>query len=95
MAILIENLTKVYGDQKAVDDISFEIKTGEVVGFLGPNGAGKSTTMKMITCYMAPTSGKILLEGLDVDKDPEEIKRKLAICRKIIRSIQTWPSLII
>ncbi|MCL4142065.1 UNVERIFIED_CONTAM: hypothetical protein GTU68_047918 [Idotea baltica] len=63
MAILIENLTKIYGDQKAVNDISFEIKTGEVVGFLGPNGAGKSTTMKMITCYMAPTAGKIFLEG--------------------------------
>ena len=74
MAILIENLTKVYGDQKAVDNISFEIKTGEVVGFLGPNGAGKSTTMKMITCYMAPTAGKISLEGLEVDKHPEEIK---------------------
>ncbi|MCK5280855.1 MAG: ATP-binding cassette domain-containing protein, partial [Cyclobacteriaceae bacterium] len=77
MAILIENLTKVYGDQKAVDDISFEVKTGEVVGFLGPNGAGKSTTMKMITCFMAPTAGKIFLEGLDVDKDPEEIKKKI------------------
>jgi len=77
MAIVVENLTKVYGEQKAVDDISFEVKTGEVVGFLGPNGAGKSTTMKMITCYMAPTAGKILLEGLDVDKEPEEVKKKI------------------
>ena len=77
MSILVENLTKVYGDQKAVDDISFEVQTGEVVGFLGPNGAGKSTTMKMITCYMAPTAGKISLEGLEVDKDPEEIKKKI------------------
>ena len=77
MSILIENLTKVYGTQKAVDDISFEVRTGEVVGFLGPNGAGKSTTMKMITCFMAPTKGKIFLEGLDVDKDPEEIKKKI------------------
>lgn len=77
MSILIENLTKVYGTQKAVDDISFEVKTGEVVGFLGPNGAGKSTTMKMITCFMAPTKGKIFLEGLDVDKKPEEIKKKI------------------
>ena len=77
MAILVENLTKVYGDQKAVDNISFEIKTGEVVGFLGPNGAGKSTTMKMITCYMAPTAGKVFLEGLDIDKNPEEIKKKI------------------
>ncbi len=77
MAIVVENLTKKYGDQKAVDNISFEVHTGEVVGFLGPNGAGKSTTMKMITCYMAPTSGRIFLEGLDVDKDPEEIKKKI------------------
>lgn len=77
MAIQIENLTKKYGDQRAVDDISFEITTGEVVGFLGPNGAGKSTTMKMITCYMAPTAGKITLDGLNVDKEPEEIKKKI------------------
>lgn len=77
MSIVVENLTKVYGDQKAVDNISFEVKTGEVVGFLGPNGAGKSTTMRMITCYMAPTSGRIFLEGLDVDKNPEEIKKKI------------------
>ncbi len=77
MSILIENLTKVYGDQRAVDDISFEVKTGEVVGFLGPNGAGKSTTMKMITCYMAPTAGKITLDGINADKNPEEIKKKI------------------
>ncbi len=77
MAIVVENLTKVYGDQKAVDDISFEVKTGEVVGFLGPNGAGKSTTMKVLTCYMAPTHGKITLEGLDIDKDPDEIKKRI------------------
>ena len=52
MSIVVEDLTKKYGEQKAVNDISFEIKTGEVVGFLGPNGAGKSTTMKMITCLI-------------------------------------------
>lgn len=77
MSIVVENLTKVYGEQKAVDNISFEVKTGEVVGFLGPNGAGKSTTMRMITCYMAPTSGKIFLEGLEVEKNPLEIKKKI------------------
>lgn len=77
MSIVVENLTKLYGEQKAVDNISFEVKTGEVVGFLGPNGAGKSTTMRMITCYMAPTSGKIFLEGLEVDKNPLEIKKKI------------------
>ena len=77
MSIVVENLTKLYGEQKAVDNISFEVKPGEVVGFLGPNGAGKSTTMRMITCYMAPTSGKIFLEGFEVDKNPLEIKKKI------------------
>ncbi|MEP7146979.1 MAG: ATP-binding cassette domain-containing protein, partial [bacterium] len=57
MSIRIENLTKYYGTQAAVKDISFEINTGEIVGFLGPNGAGKSTTMKMITTYLTPSSG--------------------------------------
>jgi len=76
-SIVVENLTKKYGDQKAVDDISFEVKPGEVVGFLGPNGAGKSTTMRMITCYMAPTHGSIQVEGMMSDKDPEEIKKKI------------------
>lgn len=77
MAIIVENLTKKYGEQKAVNDISFEIKTGEVVGFLGPNGAGKSTTMKMITCFMAPSSGDVRLDGISIHQDPEAIKRKI------------------
>ena len=75
--IVVKNLTKKYGEQKAVDDISFEIKTGEVVGFLGPNGAGKSTTMKMITCYMASTSGSIEVDNMLVDQSPQEIKRRI------------------
>jgi ABC-2 type transport system ATP-binding protein len=77
MSIVIENLTKKYGVQKAVNNISFEIKTGEVVGFLGPNGAGKSTTMKMITCFMAPSSGDIKLDDLSVLGQPEEVKKKI------------------
>ncbi|MFZ9045557.1 MAG: ATP-binding cassette domain-containing protein [Cyclobacteriaceae bacterium] len=77
MSIVVENLTKKYGEQKAVNDISFEIKTGEVVGFLGPNGAGKSTTMKMITCYMAPTEGDVRLDEMSIHKDAESIKRKI------------------
>jgi len=77
MSIVIENLTKKYGTQKAVDDISFEVKTGEVVGFLGPNGAGKSTTMKMITCYMAATEGAIRLNEFNVQDHPEEIKKRI------------------
>lgn len=77
MSIIVENLTKKYGEQKAVNDISFEIKTGEVVGFLGPNGAGKSTTMKIITCFMAPSSGDVRLEGDSIHTNPEGIKRKI------------------
>ena len=76
-SIVVENLTKKYGDQRAVDDISFEVKSGEVVGFLGPNGAGKSTTMRMLTCYMAPTDGQIEVAGFKSDKDPEEIKKRI------------------
>ncbi len=63
MDIKIQQLTKTYGPQKAVDNISFEVKTGEILGFLGPNGAGKTTTMKMITQYIEPDAGEILLGG--------------------------------
>ena len=77
MSIVVEGLTKKYGEQKAVNDISFDIKTGEVVGFLGPNGAGKSTTMKMITCFMAPSNGDIKLDDLSIHTDQESIKKKI------------------
>ena len=77
MSIIVENLTKKYGEQKAVNDISFKIETGEVVGFLGPNGAGKSTTMKMITCFMAPSIGDITLDGISVIENQSLIKKKI------------------
>ncbi|MDA0196253.1 MAG: ATP-binding cassette domain-containing protein [Bacteroidetes bacterium] len=77
MSIIVENLTKAYGPQKAVNNISFEIKTGEVVGFLGPNGAGKSTTMKMICCYMTPTNGDVKLDQYSILSEPEEIKKRI------------------
>lgn len=70
MSVTIHNLTKVFGDQKAVDNISFEVQRGEITGFLGPNGAGKSTTMKMATGYIRPSSGQVLIEGMDVEKNP-------------------------
>ena len=76
-SLVVENLTKKYGDQKAVDDISFDVKPGEVVGFLGPNGAGKSTTMRIITCYMAPTDGSVTVEGYKASEHPEEIKKMI------------------
>lgn len=69
MDIKINSLSKRYGHQKAVDDISFEVKTGEILGFLGPNGAGKTTTMKMITGYLAKDQGEILIGGQSVHDD--------------------------
>ncbi|PSQ95288.1 MAG: multidrug ABC transporter ATP-binding protein [Bacteroidetes bacterium SW_9_63_38] len=77
MGIAASNLTKVYGTQKAVDDISFEMNTGEVLGFLGPNGAGKSTTMRMLTCYLEPTAGTATLDGYDIRTQPEEVRRRI------------------
>ena len=65
MSIRVENLTKTYGKQQAVNNISFEINTGEIVGFLGPNGAGKTTTISMLCGLFAPSSGKIIIDELD------------------------------
>jgi len=77
MDIVVENLTKVYGAQRAVDDITFRVKTGEVLGFLGPNGAGKTTTMKAITTYLYPTNGDIHVGEFSIHDQPEEIKRHI------------------
>jgi ABC-2 type transport system ATP-binding protein len=77
MSIIVKNLTKNYGEQLAVNDISFSIQPGEIVGFLGPNGAGKSTTMKMITGFLEPTAGDINVSGIDVKKTPLEAKKKI------------------
>ncbi|HNS17199.1 MAG TPA: ATP-binding cassette domain-containing protein [Bacteroidales bacterium] len=77
MDIIVENFTKKYGTQKAVDNISFVVKAGEVLGFLGPNGAGKTTTMKAITTFFAPTSGDIRLGNVSVRENPEEIKKHI------------------
>ncbi len=75
MSLLIENLVKEYGRQKAVNDISFTVNEGEIVGFLGPNGAGKSTTLKISTSYLPPTSGRVVVGGYDVASHPMEVKR--------------------
>lgn len=75
MSINIENITKVYGTQRAVDKISFSIDKGQVVGFIGPNGAGKSTTMKIITGYLPPTEGKAFVAGLNVQEESEEVRK--------------------
>lgn len=77
MSIRVQSLTKIYGTQKAVDHISFELKKGEIVGFLGPNGAGKSTTMKMVTGYLPPTDGQATVCGFDSQAQPMEVRRRL------------------
>jgi ABC-2 type transport system ATP-binding protein len=77
MDIVVKNLTKVYGTQRAVDDISFRVKTGEVLGFLGPNGAGKTTTMKAITTYLYPTNGDIHVGEFSIHDQSEEIKKRI------------------
>lgn len=77
MMIELNNVTKVYGTRKAVDNISFSVDKGEILGFLGPNGAGKSTTMKMITGYMPPTSGSIKIAGYDIFEQSLEAKKHL------------------
>jgi ABC-2 type transport system ATP-binding protein len=77
MAIAVRNLTKLYGTEKAVDDISFDVKTGEILGFLGPNGAGKTTTMKIITCYMPPNGGSVEVDGHSVTEHSLEVRKKI------------------
>lgn len=75
--IEVHNLVKQYGDRCAVNDLSFTVETGQVYGFLGPNGAGKSTTMNMMTGYLAPTSGTILVDGYNLNDNPIEAKRRI------------------
>jgi len=77
MDIVIENLTKRYGNQKAVDNISMKVATGEILGFLGPNGAGKTTTMKMITNFIAADEGEIYIGGKSLKDDPYELKKHI------------------
>jgi ABC-2 type transport system ATP-binding protein len=77
MSIKVNEITKLYGTQKALDQVSFEIRTGEVVGFLGPNGAGKSTMMKIITGFIPPTSGDVTVNDLDVIENAEKVKRMI------------------
>jgi len=77
MSITAENLSKHYGSQRAVDNISFTVQPGEILGFLGPNGAGKTTTMKMLTCYIAPTHGNASVNGISITERPDEVKKRI------------------
>ena len=74
--IEVQHLTKRYGPVTAVDDVSFKVERGEILGFLGPNGAGKTTTMRVLTGYMPPTDGKAIVAGYDVLEQPVEAKRR-------------------
>ncbi len=75
MSVIVENLTKIYGKQKAIKNISFSVREGEILGFLGPNGAGKSTTMKIATCFLPPTSGSVKVCGYDVLTQAMDVKK--------------------
>lgn len=77
MSIEVQEVTKTYGEQKALDSVSFKIGSGEIVGFLGPNGAGKSTMMKIITSYISQTEGVVLVNGFDVSKHPMDVKKSV------------------
>jgi ABC-2 type transport system ATP-binding protein len=77
--IKVEHLTRRFDDQVAVDDLSFEIPSGQLVGLLGPNGAGKSTTVRMLSCQLKPTGGRAEVLGIDVAKDPLEVKRRIGV----------------
>lgn len=77
MSIEVQKLSKKYQEQLAIDEISFKVNSGEIVGFLGPNGAGKSTTMKIISCFIKPTSGDVLVDGGSIHKDELSVKSKI------------------
>lgn len=77
MSVKVQNLTKIYGTQHALDNISFEAKAGEILGFLGPNGAGKTTTMKILTCFVPQSDGKAEVCGYDVETQPLEVRQKI------------------
>lgn len=77
MSIQVEHITKIYGAQKALNDVSFEVGSNEIIGFLGPNGAGKSTMMKILTCYIPPSSGSAKVCGFDVGSQSLEVRRQI------------------
>lgn len=86
----VNDLVKRYGSHLAVDHLSFTVEPGQVYGFLGPNGAGKSTTMNLMTGYLGPTSGQVLVDGVSVTEDPERAKRSIGYLPEQPPSTPTW-----
>ena len=82
--ISVSQLTKAYGAVLAVDHVSFEVSRGRIVGFLGPNGAGKSTTLRMLTCYLPPTSGTATVNGFDIFQQSEQVRSRKAFCSEVM-----------
>jgi len=81
MSVVVENLSKHYGAQKALDKVSFTAKKGEIVGLLGPNGAGKTTTMKILTCFIPQTEGSAMVCDFDVNSNPIEVRKRIGYLR--------------
>lgn len=77
MSVVVQSITKLFGQQKALDNVTFTVNAGQVVGFLGPNGAGKSTMMKIITCFLPQSEGSVTVEGFDVLEDPLEVRKRV------------------
>ena len=90
--IRVDNLVKNYGDVKAVRDISFQVNDGEILGFLGENGAGKSTTLKVITGYLSPTEGNVIVDDLNILDNSLEIRRRVAYW--VVRNSLLWGYLV-
>ena len=86
--IEVRNITKKYGNFYAVRNINFEVKDGEIVGFLGRNGAGKTTTMNMITGFIEPTEGTIIVNGNDIDRKPKKVKSQIGYMPESLKKIK-------
>lgn len=85
--IEVKNLVKKYGDHLAVNNLSFTVEKGQILGFLGPNGAGKSTTMNIITGYISATEGSVVIDGHDIFDEPEEAKKRIGYLPELPRYI--------
>ncbi|MFZ1735412.1 MAG: ATP-binding cassette domain-containing protein, partial [Candidatus Moraniibacteriota bacterium] len=75
--ITLKNVTKYFGNVKAVDNLSFSVDSGEVIGFLGPNGAGKTTTLRMMTGFLSPDRGSVTIDGINIEHDPVAVQKKI------------------